>query len=109
MRIQETSVIRNTRLNRYGMMPAAVLALLMLFPAASPVFAQSGNAAVDLEATAVPEGAAWARIRHLEGQFTLYQNEAADPDAGGLNAPVLPGDILETGRPGGLEQVRIPG
>jgi hypothetical protein len=104
MRNNETATIRNTRPGRSGLMPAAIMGLLILVTMTSgQSLAQTGNAAVDLDATAVPEGAAWARIRHLEGEFTLYQNDISDADAGGINAPVLPGDILETSHDGRLE------
>jgi hypothetical protein len=104
MRNNETATIRNTRPGRSGLMPAAIMGLLILVTMTSgQSLAQTGNAAVDLDATAVPEGAAWARIRHLEGEFTLYQNDVSDADAGGINAPVLPGDILETSYDGRLE------
>jgi hypothetical protein len=83
----------------------AVPALLVLFlsVAATPAHAQYGDAAADVDAIALPEGSSWARVRHVEGQVTLLQDRAETNDDLGLNAPVTPGDILQTGRDGRIE------
>ncbi len=99
---------QNLILPRYGTRMRDLLAVtavlaLSLMVAETPAHAQYGDAAADLDAIALPEGASWARVRHLEGDVTLLQDRAETDDDLGINAPVTPGDILETGRDGRME------
>ncbi|TDI45265.1 MAG: hypothetical protein E2P00_03690 [Acidobacteria bacterium] len=90
-----------TRMRNLLAFPAVLI--LSLSVAAAPAHAQSGDAIADLDAIALPEGSSWARVRYLEGQVTLLQDRAQTNDDLGMNAPVTPGDILETGRDGRIE------
>ncbi|MCZ6600540.1 MAG: FecR domain-containing protein, partial [Acidobacteria bacterium] len=86
-----------------GLLAIPALLVLSLSVSVIPAHAQYGDAAADLDAIALPEGSSWARVRHLEGQVTLLQDRAETNEDLGLNAPVTPGDILETGRDGRIE------
>jgi hypothetical protein len=65
--------------------------------------AQSGYPAAEPGALATPEGAAYARVRQLDGAVTLFRDSEVVETMAEINTPLAAGDIIETGSPGRME------
>jgi len=73
------------------------------YPAHGGYPAHSGYPAADPASLAAPEGAAYARVRQLEGAVTLFRGSEVVATMVELNTPLAAGDIIETGSPGRME------
>ncbi len=76
--------------------PSAVLLALLLLAAPAGTAAQETYPAANVDSLAAPEGAAYARVRHLEGRVSLFADSGLLDDEVDINTPVGPGDVLET-------------
>jgi hypothetical protein len=83
-----------------GILVLSAVALLTGLPGTP---AQSGYPATEPAALATSEGAAYARVRQLQGAVTLFRDSEVVESMVELNTPVAAGDILETGSPGRTE------